>query len=138
MPMLVIVVLAVVALQGESRTKESLRVINEDLMVSQQNIATVIEMLARARADAAFALVENTKEAGVERSQRILVRVADAEKALAGYLATSATEEEVQLQQRTLPRLKRMIEEGLKPAAEELKKGSMTTARVISVDPRCC
>ncbi len=131
LPMLVIVVLAVVALQGESRTKESLRVINEDLMVSQQNIATVIEMLARARADAAFALVENTKEAGVDRSQRILVRVADAEKALAGYLATSATEEEVQLQQRTLPRLKRMIEEGLKPAAEELKKGSMTTARVI-------
>ncbi|MCE2981313.1 MAG: methyl-accepting chemotaxis protein [Betaproteobacteria bacterium] len=129
--MLVIVVLAVVALQGESRTKESLRVANENLMVSQQNIATVIEMLTRARADAAFALVENTRETAADRSQRILARVAEAETAMAAYLATGATEAEVQLQQRTLPRLKRLIEEGLKPAAEELRKGSMATARPI-------
>ncbi|MFN7425685.1 MAG: methyl-accepting chemotaxis protein [bacterium] len=131
LPMLVIVVLAVVALQGESRTKESLRVANENLMVSQQNIATVIEMLTRARADAAFALVENTRETAADRSQRILARVAEAETAMAAYLATGATEAEVQLQQRTLPRLKRLIEEGLKPAAEELRKGSMATARPI-------
>ncbi len=131
LPMLVIAVLAAVSLQGESRAKESLRVANEDLMVSQQHIATVIEMLARARADAAFALVENTREAGVDRSQRIVERLAEAEQALAAYLATGTTEEEVQLQQRTLPRLKRMIEAGLKPAAEELKKGSMATARLI-------
>ena len=131
LPMLVIVVMAVVALQGVSRTNESLRVVHEDRMVSQQQIAAVIELLGRARADAAFALVENTRDAGVLRSGRMLARIAEAEQALAAYLAVGATQEEVQLQQRTLPRLKRLIDDGLKPAAEELRQGSMAAARTI-------
>jgi methyl-accepting chemotaxis protein len=131
LPMLVIVVMAVVALQGVSRTNESLRVVHEDRMVSQQQIAAVIELLGRARADAAFALVENTRDAGVLRSGRMLARIAEAEQALAAYLAIGATQEEVQLQQRTLPRLKRLIDDGLKPAAEELRQGSMAAARTI-------
>ncbi|MCX7275544.1 MAG: HAMP domain-containing methyl-accepting chemotaxis protein [Burkholderiales bacterium] len=131
LPMLVIVVMAVVALQGVSRTNESLRVVHEDRMVSQQQIAAVIELLGRARADAAFALVENTRDAGVLRSGRMLARISEAERALAAYLAVGATQEEVQLQQRTLPRLRRLIDDGLKPAAEELKQGSMASARTI-------
>ena len=131
LPMLVIVVMAVVALQGVSRTNESLRVVHEERMVSQQQIAEVIELLGRARADAAFALVENTRDAGVLRSGRMLARIAEAEQALAAYLAVGATPEEVQLQQRTLPRLRRLIDDGLKPAAEELKQGSMASARTI-------
>jgi len=131
LPMLVIVVMAVVALQGVSRTNESLRVVHEDRMVSQQQIAAVIELLGRARADAAFALVENTRDAGVLRSGRMLARIAEAEQALAAYLAVGATQEEVQLQQRTLPRLRRLIDDGLKPAAEELRQGSMAAARTI-------
>ena len=131
LPMLVIVVMAVFALQGVSRTNESLRVVHEDRMVSQQQIAAVIELLGRARADAAFALVENTRDAGVLRSGRMLARIAEAEQALAAYLAIGATQEEVQLQQRTLPRLKRLIDDGLKPAAEELRQGSMAAARTI-------
>ena len=131
LPMLVIVVMAVVALQGVSRTNESLRVVHEDRMVSQQQIAAVIELLGRARADAAFALVENTRDAGVLRSGRMLARISEAEQALAAYLAVGATQEEVQLQQRTLPRLKRLIDDGLKPAAEELRQGSMAAARTI-------
>jgi methyl-accepting chemotaxis protein len=131
LPMLVIVVMAVVALQGVSRTNESLRVVHEDRMVSQQQIAAVIELLGRARADAAFALVENTRDAGVLRSGRMLARIAEAEQALAAYLAIGATQEEVQLQQRTLPRLRRLIDDGLKPAAEELRQGSMAAARTI-------
>ena len=131
LPMLVIVVMAVVALQGVSRTNESLRVVHEDRMVSQQQIAAVIELLGRARADAAFALVENTRDAGVLRSGRMLARISEAEQALAAYLAVGATQEEVQLQQRTLPRLRRLIDDGLKPAAEELRQGSMAAARTI-------
>jgi methyl-accepting chemotaxis protein len=131
LPMLVIVVMAVVALQGVSRTNESLRVVHEDRMVSQQQIAAVIELLGRARADAAFALVENTRDAGVLRSGRMLARISEAERALAAYLAVGATQEEVQLQQRTLPRLRRLIDDGLKPAAEELRQGSMASARTI-------
>jgi methyl-accepting chemotaxis protein len=131
LPMLVIVVMAVVALQGVSRTNESLRVVHEDRMVSQQQIAAVIELLGRARADAAFALVENTRDAGVLRSGRMLARISEAERALAAYLAVGATQEEVQLQQRTLPRLRRLIDDGLKPAAEELRQGSMAAARTI-------
>ena len=131
LPMLVIVVMAVFALQGVSRTNESLRVVHEDRMVSQQQISAVIELLGRARADAAFALVENTRDAGVLRSGRMLARIAEAEQALAAYLAIGATQEELQLQQRTLPRLKRLIDDGLKPAAEELRQGSMAAARTI-------
>jgi len=131
LPMLVIVLLAVLAFQGVSRTKDSLRVVYEERMVAQQHIAAVIERLTRARADAAFALVENTKEAGVTRSERIQARVAEAEKELAAYLTTRSTEEEIDLQKRTLPRLKRFIEDGLKPAADELKEGNMATARMI-------
>ncbi|MFO0518865.1 MAG: methyl-accepting chemotaxis protein [bacterium] len=131
LPLLVIVMLAVVAFQGVSRAKESLRVVYEERMVSQQHISAVIERLTRARADAAFALVENTKEASVARAERILARVGEAEKELAAYLATASTEEEIELQKRTLPRLKRFIEDGLKPAAAELKTGSMATARMI-------
>ena len=131
LPMLVIVMLALLAFQGVRQTKESLRVVYEDRMVAQLHVSSVIEHLTRARADAAFALVENTKEAGVARAERILARVAEAEKALADYLATGTTAEEVDLQKRSLPRLKRFIEDGLKPAAAELKQGSMATARMI-------
>ena len=61
----------------------------------------------------------------------MLARISEAEQALAAYLAVGATQEEVQLQQRTLPRLRRLIDDGLKPAAEELRQGSMAAARTI-------
>ena len=130
-PLGVIIVLAGVALQGASSAKESLRVVYQDRMVAQQHIADVIQLLARARADAAFALVENTKEAGVARAERIRARLSEAEKALAAYLATASTPEEAEMQQRTMPRLKRFIEDGLKPAADELNRGNLATARMI-------
>lgn len=130
-PLGVIIVLAGVALQGASSAKESLRVVYQDRMVAQQHIADVIQLLARARADAAFALVENTKEAGVARAERIRARLSEAEKALAAYLATASTPEEAEMQQRTMPRLKRFIENGLKPAADELNRGNLATARMI-------
>jgi methyl-accepting chemotaxis protein len=131
LPMLVIVLLAVLASQGVSLTKDSLRVVYEERMVAQQHIAAVIERLARARADAAFALVENTKEAGVARAGRIQARLAEADTELAAYLATRSTAEELDLQKRTLPRLKRFMDDGLKPAAEALRDGNMPTARMI-------
>lgn len=131
LPLLVIVLLSLVAFQGVSQAKESLRIVYEERMFAQQHIAAVIERLARARADAAFALVENTREAGVLRAERIQARVAEAEKELASYLGTASTSEEIDLQKRTLPRLKRFIEDGLKPAADELKEGNMATARMI-------
>ena len=131
LPMLVIVLLSGVALEGVSRTKESLKVVHEQRMVAQQEISAVIERLSRARADAAFALVENTRESGIARAERIEARVAEAEKALAAYLATRSTAEELEMQKRALPRLKRFIEDGLRPAAAELRQGSPSTARMI-------
>jgi methyl-accepting chemotaxis protein len=131
LPLLVIVMLSVVALQSVSGAKETLRVVYEDRMVAQLHIAAVVERLTRARADAAFALVENTREAGAARAARIEARVAEAEKALADYHAAGSTREEAELQKSTLPRLKRFIDDGLKPAAAELKTGSMSTARTI-------
>ena len=98
LPLLVIVMLSVVALQSVGGAKETLRVVYEDRMVAQLHIAAVVERLTRARADAAFALVENTREAGATRAARIEARVAEAEKALADDLATGSTRDEAELQ----------------------------------------
>ncbi|MBC7779914.1 MAG: methyl-accepting chemotaxis protein [Proteobacteria bacterium] len=130
-PMLVIVLLSVLAYQGVSRAKESLRIVHEERMVAQQHIAAVMEMVARARADAAFALIENTREAGVARAERIEQRMTEAQAHLKTYLATASTPEELELQKRTLPRLQRFIDAGLLPAAALLREGTFTSAKTL-------
>jgi len=131
LPVVIIIALSILALQGASRSAESLRVVYEDRMVAQQMLSAVLSNLARARGDAAFSLVENTKEAAALRADRIEQRLVAVEKDIAAYMANPATTEEKAMQSRAMPRIQRFIVEGLRPTASELRQGNLAAAKTV-------
>jgi len=100
-------------------------------MVAQQRLSAMLSNLARARGDAAFALVDNTREAAVLRADRIEQRLVAVDKDLVAYLASPATNEEKAIQSRAMPRIQRYIAEGLRPTVAELRQGNLAAAKTV-------
>ena len=126
-----LVAIGFLGLAGIASTKEGLRTSYEDHTVAVGHLDQVIRAILRARIANVLAIAEGDPETLRNSIGQIERDLAIVDKEWAAYIATNLASEEEVLAENFIGAYQKLLQEGLVPGTEALRRGDVTAAKGI-------